>query len=311
MKEIRCEMCGSNDLVKNGEFFVCQYCGAKYTPDEARKLMVEGTIKIDNSENIQNNLINARHALQIEDWDEVVNYYGLVIKDSPHDIEAIFFNAYGKIFASNSMANRNRSKDLYYLNNTISHLSEYLEEYNGDKENIVDKMATYMEKIMLADRLKVVQMFSSNGGLAEAVEAEKAMNVVNQTFLTEIVKICNKHPEYVVLKAHYEKLIQKRSEKIVHDEEVKKENTERERRSNPVFAIMGILFGLVAAYYGIISTESNDDINKFLGIFFALPAVVVPTIGIFNYVRVHYTLGKWLSVIAYMLAAFTLFLILY
>lgn len=41
MKAIVCEMCGSNDVVKQGGLYVCQNCGTKYDPEAAKKLMVE------------------------------------------------------------------------------------------------------------------------------------------------------------------------------------------------------------------------------------------------------------------------------
>ena len=34
LKKLRCEMCGGNDLVKQNNFFECQYCGTKYTTEE-------------------------------------------------------------------------------------------------------------------------------------------------------------------------------------------------------------------------------------------------------------------------------------
>ena len=37
MKALQCEMCGSQDLVKDGGVFVCQSCGTKYTVEEAKK----------------------------------------------------------------------------------------------------------------------------------------------------------------------------------------------------------------------------------------------------------------------------------
>ena len=52
VKTIVCEMCGSNDVIKKDGLYVCQHCGTKYDPEEAKKLMVE--IKIDNSAKIQN-----------------------------------------------------------------------------------------------------------------------------------------------------------------------------------------------------------------------------------------------------------------
>lgn len=53
MNELICEMCGSNDIVKQDGLYVCQSCGTKYSAEEARKMMsggtveVEGTVRID------------------------------------------------------------------------------------------------------------------------------------------------------------------------------------------------------------------------------------------------------------------------
>lgn len=41
MKAIVCELCESNELLKEGEFFVCQHCGTKYGAEEAKKLLVD------------------------------------------------------------------------------------------------------------------------------------------------------------------------------------------------------------------------------------------------------------------------------
>ena len=47
MKQIVCEVCGSNDLVKEDGCFICQYCGAKYSPEEAKRLIVEVNDKVE------------------------------------------------------------------------------------------------------------------------------------------------------------------------------------------------------------------------------------------------------------------------
>lgn len=47
MKKLICEMCGSVDLLKQDGIFVCQSCGAKYTVEEAKKMMVEVEGKVD------------------------------------------------------------------------------------------------------------------------------------------------------------------------------------------------------------------------------------------------------------------------
>lgn len=43
MKAIQCELCGSQELVKDGDFFVCVYCKTKYTTEAAKKLFIEIT----------------------------------------------------------------------------------------------------------------------------------------------------------------------------------------------------------------------------------------------------------------------------
>ena len=52
MKQLTCEMCGSTDLMKQDGVFVCQTCGTKYSVEEAKKMMVEGTIDVQASVNL-------------------------------------------------------------------------------------------------------------------------------------------------------------------------------------------------------------------------------------------------------------------
>lgn len=96
MKALVCEMCGSQDLVKTEGMYVCQNCGTKYTVEEARKMMVEGTVKIDNSAFVEKYLANARRAKEKEDWEETEKYYNMVEQNDPTNIEAIFYSSYGK-----------------------------------------------------------------------------------------------------------------------------------------------------------------------------------------------------------------------
>ena len=46
MKQLTCEMCGSTELLKQGGIFVCQTCGTKYSVEDAKKMMVEGTVEV-------------------------------------------------------------------------------------------------------------------------------------------------------------------------------------------------------------------------------------------------------------------------
>ena len=41
MKRMICEICGSSDFIKENGLFLCQSCGAKYSLEEARKIMTD------------------------------------------------------------------------------------------------------------------------------------------------------------------------------------------------------------------------------------------------------------------------------
>lgn len=106
MKQLTCEMCGSTELIKQDGFFVCQTCGCKYSVEEAKKMMIEGTVdvqgtvKVDNSAFVEKYLANARRAKQKEDWAETEKYYNMVEQNDPTNIEAIFYSSYGKAKSS-------------------------------------------------------------------------------------------------------------------------------------------------------------------------------------------------------------------
>ena len=103
MKQLSCEMCGGTDLMKQDGAFVCQNCGMKYSVEEAKKMMIEGTVdvqgtvKVDNSAFVERYLQNARRAKQKEDWPETEKYYNMVEQNDPTNIEAIFYSAFARV----------------------------------------------------------------------------------------------------------------------------------------------------------------------------------------------------------------------
>ena len=44
VQKLQCEICGSNDLVKTGEYFVCEHCGTKYTKEDLKDMI---NVKVD------------------------------------------------------------------------------------------------------------------------------------------------------------------------------------------------------------------------------------------------------------------------
>jgi len=76
MNRITCEVCGSNDLIKQDSVFLCQVCGCKYSLEEAKKLIVEITnpvqiLGVDNADTLYNralewlSLQNEKKAIEV------------------------------------------------------------------------------------------------------------------------------------------------------------------------------------------------------------------------------------------------------
>lgn len=101
MKQLTCEMCGSTDLTKQDGVFVCQTCGCKYSVEEAKKMMVEGTVdvtgstvKVDNSGRLKNLYQIARQARDNNDYENAAKYYDMIMQEDPNSWEATFYNVY-------------------------------------------------------------------------------------------------------------------------------------------------------------------------------------------------------------------------
>ena len=102
MKALKCEMCGSNDVVKQEDLFVCQNCGTKYSVEAARKMMIEGTVdvkgtvKIDDSKELKNLYELARRAKDTSNCESAKKYYDKILEKEPNSWEASFYAIYFK-----------------------------------------------------------------------------------------------------------------------------------------------------------------------------------------------------------------------
>lgn len=156
MKQLTCEMCGGTDLVKDGGVFICQTCGCKYTVEEAKRMMIEGTVdvqgtvKVDNSAFVEKYLANARRAKEKEDWEETEKYYNMVEQNDPDNIEAIFYSAYGK--AKSTLVDRDiykRQAAFKVLGNCISVIDDhYKPERREENEVAIKSMAIDLGKMV-------------------------------------------------------------------------------------------------------------------------------------------------------------------
>lgn len=102
MKALTCEMCGSTNLIKEGGVFVCQSCGTKYSVEDAKKMMVEGTVdvkgtvKVDTSDELNNLYEIARRAKDSDNSENATKYYDMILVKDPSSWEANFYVVYYK-----------------------------------------------------------------------------------------------------------------------------------------------------------------------------------------------------------------------
>lgn len=137
MKQLKCEMCGSTDLVKQDGMFVCQVCGTKYSVEEAKKMMIEGTVHVDSSHLVENYLSMAKNALEAGNNAEADNYCNKIIEVDPSSYEAWFIK--GKAVGWQSTLGNQR------ISETINAFTHALE--NCPEEKKADLMEKCKQEI--------------------------------------------------------------------------------------------------------------------------------------------------------------------
>lgn len=87
VKQLTCEMCGGTELIKKDGVFVCQTCGTKYSIEDAKKMMIEGTvdvsgstIKVDNTASIENFYKMAESAREAANNKEAEDYCNRILE---------------------------------------------------------------------------------------------------------------------------------------------------------------------------------------------------------------------------------------
>lgn len=93
MAKMKCEICGSEEIVKENELFVCKGCGCQYTLEQARKLVGTQPSAEQGKPNALDNLyILARRARENKDYKKVEEYYLQILEENPNDWEATFYS---------------------------------------------------------------------------------------------------------------------------------------------------------------------------------------------------------------------------
>ena len=68
MEALKCKMCGSTSVTKEGEFYVCAYCGTKYP--EKMKIELGGEVKVQGIDNFETMLERGDTFLKLNEYDK-------------------------------------------------------------------------------------------------------------------------------------------------------------------------------------------------------------------------------------------------
>lgn len=166
MQAIKCELCGSNQLIKKDGYFQCEHCGTKYTLEEAKKLIVSGTVEfvIGNAEK-ERLLKNAETLLNLGETNKALNLYHEITHKYPNDYRGWFGLFTTPIYRGLASSNSFKLDDHI---NLLKHLTRSI-ELCEDKSKITDFFDFVIESyganlktkyLLKKDDLKV---YNSNG----------------------------------------------------------------------------------------------------------------------------------------------------
>ena len=85
MIRLKCEACGGSELIKDGDYFICQHCRAKYTPAAAEKLVIQidGAVCVDGIAGVANLLERAEEYARAGDEVTAGMYFNKVLDNDP------------------------------------------------------------------------------------------------------------------------------------------------------------------------------------------------------------------------------------
>ncbi len=122
MNKLVCEMCGASDFVKQNGVFVCQKCGMKYSPEEAKSLTGNKTVKIDTTEETNNFITLARRSFSGGDYVKAMEYFEQAMINDPQNPIPVFYVPYCKIEIT-------RRTDMKTLSNACTAFTNALPTY--------------------------------------------------------------------------------------------------------------------------------------------------------------------------------------
>lgn len=159
-------MCGSSELVKQDGMFVCQGCGLKYTPEEAKKLLqeVDGSAPsaapaASSSSAIENNLKLAREAMNASNNEECEKYASKVLELDAENYEAWYLKGVAAAWQT-SLKNLRITEAVTNWENALKYVPE---GENETFEKVAKDISSTLDNVIIAIySLYIDNMFSTS-----------------------------------------------------------------------------------------------------------------------------------------------------
>lgn len=156
MKQLTCEVCGGNDLLKQDGVFACQSCGCKYSAEEVKKLMVQISepVKVQGVNTIDEEIKNIDALIQMGNLKYAEQLLGEIEKKSPRN--PCVWLSYAKFIFAKTLTNNSNSKDSVatkckecrncldiYYNNALKFAGKEIDKIKKEFETLYNKVSTF------------------------------------------------------------------------------------------------------------------------------------------------------------------------
>lgn len=299
MKALVCEMCSSHDIVKQDGMYVCQSCGTKYTPEDAKSLMTEiegtvdvsgSTVKVDNSDSLSNLRQLAVRARLTGNTESAAKYYEMVAMQDPNDWEAAFYSVFyqssntniaGIVTAANRVTNTipstmqmikssvpQEEQQAAYMN-VVSSVKSLCESMHSSASAHYSKFSTVdgAKSEYNARNYAAFSMVSTAASLIENLFDDK------QTALS-LYQFCY-NSDSGMNKANLNKAIERIDPAQAQKNEISTANSKGCSRLMVGFAM--IFFGLIGAVIG--AADRRDQVFLIIGVILTIIGVIVLIAG--------------------------------
>lgn len=170
---VKCPNCGASIQLDDSraEGF-CSYCGSKVKLEEAKKLTIQGTVKVDSSDELANLYQIARRAKDSDNSENAAKYYEMILIKDPNSWEANFYTVYFKAMSCKIGEIYNEANN---VNNCVKPVLELI------KANVKDPSEQQKAVCEVADRTLQLAQMLYNGALNHFNQFKSVQGQANES----------------------------------------------------------------------------------------------------------------------------------